>query len=224
MKKGFTLAEVLITLVVLGIVAAMTIPAVSGTTRETEYRSKAKKVYSILTQAMAFSSLQGYQPTISVTYNSDEDIQKWFDLYLAKHLNVIKSCKNAPGCWNSGDTYYLKGGTVKYNKTGVGIGNSIYTVVLSDGTFLNVDSYYYENTKEFFGVDIPKKTSSLVVFFDVNGDKKPNTLGKDIYVAVYDGETLVPPFRDYPELVENECSKKGYGYSCLYKIVDKSFQ
>ena len=43
MKKGFTLAEVLITLVILGVVAAMTIPTLVANTRDAEYRAKAKK-------------------------------------------------------------------------------------------------------------------------------------------------------------------------------------
>ena len=53
MKKyyGFTLAEVLITLGVIGTVAAMTIPVIFSNVSGAQYRSKFKKAVSTLNQA-----------------------------------------------------------------------------------------------------------------------------------------------------------------------------
>lgn len=45
MKKAFTLAEVLITLGIIGVVAAMTIPVLLVNTTSQKYRSKLKKNY-----------------------------------------------------------------------------------------------------------------------------------------------------------------------------------
>lgn len=45
MKKAFTLAEVLITLGIIGVVAAMTIPTLIANARSQQYRSKFKKNY-----------------------------------------------------------------------------------------------------------------------------------------------------------------------------------
>jgi prepilin-type N-terminal cleavage/methylation domain-containing protein len=53
MKKGFTLAEVLITLAIIGVVAALTIPAVTKNYKATELKTQFKKSYSILNQAIA---------------------------------------------------------------------------------------------------------------------------------------------------------------------------
>ena len=225
MKKGFTLAEVLITLVILGVIAAMTIPTIMNNTRDMEYRAKAKKTYSMLSNAMAMTAVTlGYTPNMNVKFDSTSDINNWFNMYIKPNLNVIKVCNDTTGCWNQGDTYYLKGGKVKYNRPGIGIGNTILTAVLSDGTFLIIDSYYYESTETYFGIKIPSGQSSMVVFFDVNGDKKPNTVGRDIYVAVYADGALIPPYRDFPEKVDKDCSSSGTGYSCLAKIVDKALQ
>ncbi len=53
MKKGFTLAEVLITLAIIGVVAALTIPSVILNTNQTEYKSALKKSVSVLNQAVS---------------------------------------------------------------------------------------------------------------------------------------------------------------------------
>lgn len=221
MKKGFTLSEVLLTLVIIGIVAAFTIPSIVNYTKDIELKSKAKKTYAMLSQAMVLASLDGFQPDLVIQYNSDKLIKQWFDRYFAKNLSVMKTCVNSSGCWNSGDTYYLKGGTVYTNKTGIGVGNNILTAVLNDGTFINIDGYASKSMKERWGIDVGDGNNALIIIFDVNGDKKPNTFGRDIYGAVFDGKTLIPPFRDYPEKVKTDCSRKGTGYSCLYKLVEK---
>ncbi|MFQ8625632.1 MAG: prepilin-type N-terminal cleavage/methylation domain-containing protein [Candidatus Gastranaerophilaceae bacterium] len=53
--NGFTLAEVLITLGIIGIVAAMTMPALIANSKKTEYSSKLKKFYSVMNQAILMS-------------------------------------------------------------------------------------------------------------------------------------------------------------------------
>lgn len=57
-SKGFTLAEVLITLGIIGVVAAMTIPTLLANTRSQEYRSKFKKAISTLSQAARTNQAQ----------------------------------------------------------------------------------------------------------------------------------------------------------------------
>ena len=46
--RGFTLAEVLITLVIIGVIASMTIPTLMNKTNKQEYVSRLKKAYSTL--------------------------------------------------------------------------------------------------------------------------------------------------------------------------------
>lgn len=56
-NNGFTLAEVLITLVIIGVIAALTIPALINKTNEQDTVTSVKKAYTILSQA--------YQKTIA---------------------------------------------------------------------------------------------------------------------------------------------------------------
>ena len=51
MKNAFTLAEVLITLGIIGVVAAMTIPTLIANMTSQRYRSQFKKTVSTLSQA-----------------------------------------------------------------------------------------------------------------------------------------------------------------------------
>jgi prepilin-type N-terminal cleavage/methylation domain-containing protein len=61
-KKGFTLAEVLITLAIIGIVAALTIPAVVKNYQETQLKAQFKKQYSVLTNVINQVNLENGAP------------------------------------------------------------------------------------------------------------------------------------------------------------------
>lgn len=50
-KKGFTLAEVLITLTIMGLIAALTVPTLKKNTERKEFAAKISKTYSALAQA-----------------------------------------------------------------------------------------------------------------------------------------------------------------------------
>lgn len=51
-KQGFTLAEVLITLVIIGVIAAMTLPSLLGGTNKQELKTGLQKSISVLSQAI----------------------------------------------------------------------------------------------------------------------------------------------------------------------------
>lgn len=62
-KKGFTLAEALVTLVIIGVIAALTIPAILVNTEQHEYKSALKKALSALNQVIELNiALEGYGP------------------------------------------------------------------------------------------------------------------------------------------------------------------
>lgn len=57
MKKAFTLAEVLITLGIIGVVAALTLPNIVGYYKRKESSVRIKKFYSIMEQAIRLSEI-----------------------------------------------------------------------------------------------------------------------------------------------------------------------
>jgi prepilin-type N-terminal cleavage/methylation domain-containing protein len=66
-RKGFTLAEVLITLSIIGVVAALTIPAITASSNEARAKTSIKKAVSVLNQALTMSVAQDGLTANSVT-------------------------------------------------------------------------------------------------------------------------------------------------------------
>ena len=68
MKKGFTLAEVLITLGIIGVVAAMTIPSLIQSYKEKATVTAVKQSYSIFAQALKMVTIDN--PDLSALTDS----------------------------------------------------------------------------------------------------------------------------------------------------------
>lgn len=86
-KKGFTLAEVLVTLAVIGVVAALTIPALISNSTERQARTSVKKALSILNQALTMSIAQNGLDTTCSTCGTSEGLKGLF----ANYLSVMSS-------------------------------------------------------------------------------------------------------------------------------------
>jgi len=97
MKKGFTLAEVLITLVVIGIVVALTIPALLQNTRQAELKTALKKSIAVLNQAIVMSIAQDSIDASSCT-NCSSNAQKLAEFFIGK-LNVLSQNVTSPNAY-----------------------------------------------------------------------------------------------------------------------------
>ena len=83
-KSGFTLAEVLVTLMIIGVIAAMTIPSLMQSTAQQEYKAAYKKAVSMINQAVTLNyALDGRDAT-------DYPGSSFFSL-LTQRLNVMSS-------------------------------------------------------------------------------------------------------------------------------------
>lgn len=126
-KKGFTLAEVLITLGIIGVVAAMTLPTLIQNYRKHEVETRLAKVYSVVNQAIKLSTVEYGEPAEwgdwdcgtsgTPTCTTDEAIEK-FNKYIGNHLHISKIEKS-----DDGKSFY---------------------VYLNDGEILQVNNYLYD--------------------------------------------------------------------------------
>ena len=185
MEKGFTLAEVLITLVVIGVIAAMTIPTLINKTNEQETITSLKKTYSIMGQAYQKVISENGEIIPSELGSNEREATQKFGEMMAKHLSVAKNCglSTNEDCLAQG-TYRYFNGAVWYDLNSL---NDYYKLRLNDGTsFLTKANNNYISA--FQGVNDQMDHIFAFVSVDVNGDKGPNTLGKDyfnFYVTKY---------------------------------------
>lgn len=100
MKKffGFTLAEVLITLGIIGVVAAITIPSLMAKISEIQNRTKLKAAYSLLSRSLKLAQEDGEDFTTWEYYHQLDCTQ---DIYnkISKYMKVAQNCGSGAGCW-----------------------------------------------------------------------------------------------------------------------------
>ena len=99
MKKGFTLAEVLITLGVIGVVAAMTIPTLIANHKKKVVVTKMEKFYSSMNQAIKLSEVQNSEvKNWEICNNADpNDMYDWYKKYLDNYFTSKEVEKTADG-------------------------------------------------------------------------------------------------------------------------------
>ena len=95
-ENGFTLAEVLITLVIIGIIAAITVPVMMANHRKTETAARLKKFYSTLSNAIRLAEIDN-GTTLSEWGNTAFD-------YVVNYLNITEKDED-------NDKYILTDGT-----------------------------------------------------------------------------------------------------------------
>ena len=182
---AFTLAEVLITLGIIGIVAALTMPALIANYKVHVIASKLNKFYSVVNNA--YIRAKQDNGDISswnlVAHTESTELEKDILYYILPYMNVIKNCgRNESGCAPK-NTYYGSIGS-----TGFGAyidGNPYYAkTILSDGEMIS--SLTYGNSCSNSGDPCAQ------LRIDVNGAAKPNRLGVDLFSFFVYKDRIIP--------------------------------
>ena len=218
LKRGFTLAEVLITLGIIGVVAAMTLPALVGNYKKAQTISQLKKVYSTLSQSLLSSVYDNGDSSSWVDTSlevSTENSKVYFDKYWKPYLKIIKICDTPTSCGYSSEyVKYLSG-----KDTILIIDETRTTGFLQDGTLLSFVTVAWGEEGAYY-------TSSQLVRADLNGPKPPNVIGKDIFTFQINLKTnSVKPacHSDSEEKVNEDCKAGGAGECCLQKIINDNW-
>ncbi|MDR1326968.1 MAG: type II secretion system GspH family protein [Heliobacteriaceae bacterium] len=194
MRKGFTLAEVLITLGIIGVVAALVMPSLIADYRKKEYVTRLQKAVSVWGNGMKLM-----MATDGADFFDDTDFARSLSSN-SGYYNALESCSYIDGtCMMDKADSILK----KYfkiikieNKFGVtgwkplGEGPSMGVMDLKllympDGTI-----YYVSLTN----VDNSSFATKGDVFIDVNGKKPPNQWGRDVFGFVLNNRGQLEPF------------------------------
>lgn len=165
--RAFTLAEVLITLGIIGIVAAITIPPLIANNQKNTTVTRLRGIYSILNQAYSLSVKDNGEkagwswPTTG--YDQAGTIN-FVETNFLPYLKINKNCgyNNSSACFSTGKKF-LNGSEPFYYYGG-------YQVILNNGV----------------SIDFMLEVNLFEIVVDVNGNSGPNLFGKDIFfLALY---------------------------------------
>lgn len=213
MKHGFTLAEVLITLGIIGVVSAITLPTLIKNYKKKETVAKLQKAISVLNQAYRLSNEETGESLVADSVNMDP--QEYFETYWAPYIKTLTYCKSPRACGYTNYTPFKK----------ISGANSSWYVVEPRlrSTFLTPEGVVYVIfLASWKSKDGGEKIAQPQILVDLNGSNKPNQYGKDVFWlsrGENEGEGIQPYChrKTNSEIITN-CSKTGEGSCCAEMI------
>ena len=168
--EGFTLVEILLAIGILGVVAAITIPALIQHTNRKDWMTALKKSYTILSE--------GFKQTEALNGKIASWEEEEFYSNFIEGFKVSKSCEGSSCLPNE----------VYLNESGFTSPENSKSYVLADGQAISLS---------LTDTSCATAVGSLEgicgnVFIDVNGEKGPNTMGKDFFGFYVTKEGIIP--------------------------------
>jgi len=205
--SAFTMAEILLSLTIIGVVAAITLPSLTGNMNERTWNTQRKALYARFSQAIALMpALNGYGTLIegdSSTSAVDTAAETFVTDGLSKVLKINNICDND----------HLADCGIAISFTNLAASNYSWPVKLSalNSTFSNIDTkaaafetqngesiavYYNPKCVADMGETWHHQSQAKMCanfIYDLNGNKGPNTVGKDIgfITALYPTDSVV---------------------------------
>ncbi len=226
MKIAFTLAEVLITLGIIGIVAAMTIPTLIKNYEKKVTITRLKEVYSTLSNAMGLAKAEygDTQYWINAKGQTTESTKlatiNFCETYVVPYLSGAKIYGYTTLQKANLDTYVaLNGDTITY-----GLLSSSYVAYIIELKNSQILYFIYDNNSTGTLINV-------IVFTDINGNKKgPNMFGKDTFLFAYKLEKGT--FNAYGSgsysnsALKTYCTKNAGWYSllCAARIISEGWE
>ncbi len=199
-KCAFTLAEVLITLGIIGVIAAITIPTLINNYKKTQIVTKLKKVYTVMNQAVNLSKANDTwtEYPAAITNNN-----------AAAHPDMIKYLQTALIPYLNGATFPAD---VSYPNAAL---NQLTKLVLNDGTLCFIRTHQQIHVYcDINGLKGPNKNGNDIFYFFLdyelsNTSKRTSGMG-NFYPAGY--------FQNLN--TENNTISEGYAYKNRTKMLN----
>ena len=158
---AFTLAEVLITLGIIGVVAAITIPTLISNHQKEVVGKRLQKFYSTMQNAFNFAMIDHGEMSyweFPTKQNDGDQMSKFATTYIFPYLKGVSQCdtNSNPECFSYGSEIFDQGLPAIY--------------IFSDGSC--------------FGMNIGGSgvgAGNIHIYYDYNCMQKPNIYGKDVF-------------------------------------------
>ena len=214
-NKGFTLAEVLFALAIIGIVATMTLPSIQASFLRQQVATGLAKAINTLENANA----------LALQENNAKDFRD-LGITTTNYLDFLKNY-----------IYLTDGPASQTYKTHTNGSKTVYQCATSKDGITFFKTYSSSPNNPVLSRAYSGYAYSILV--DINGYKKgPNVHGKDLYDLYVDskgsvipiGGTLYKMYKSTPNLV-NQCTKNNWGNSgwfnasqCSGSVVDNGYK
>ena len=236
MKKGFTLAEVLITLVIIGVVAAMTIPTIMAKYQEKVTVTKLLKTFALVNNAYQMAKIdngnfvtwfseRSYDPTTDedgnvIVHAISKENQDILFGKLAPYLKVVSDYKTSDAEGKYDSIFSLTG----IERSNANILSQYHVMNLIDGV-----SLINGTVADFEKCEIKNNyCGDLAV--DINGGKSgPNKIGVDIFYFIITRDNISPMGsrfvtgvpRSFPKnCTLNDTTNSANGYACAAWVIE----
>lgn len=216
--NAFTLAEVLIALGIIGIVAVITLPTIVSKYQEQVTVTKVKKIYSILSNAYLLAKSKNGDPSSWATTNSNSgnsfSASRDLALPIIQNMKLAKECKSGTGCFPDGNVKLLND---SYWSDNINTGTHRYKVMTIDGVSVAIHSY--ATSCDSVVDKIQDRCGNIYV--NIDGTKaKENVNGKNFFQFFITSKGIVPIGSqiDYDEMVST-C--KNNGDNCTTWVINK---
>ena len=196
-KAAFTMAEILLSLTIIGVVAAITLPSLMGNINERTWNTQRKALHARISQAIAMMpKLNGYG-VVSGNENFATDVtlgQTFLTDGLSKVLKINNICDNEHlvDCGISEEVMTIEGQSSLIISEGVFMPVDIWRPILVNAFETQNGESVAMTYNPFCSQDL--KNNALAVsyicvnfIYDLNGSRGPNSVGKDIgFISVID--------------------------------------
>jgi prepilin-type N-terminal cleavage/methylation domain-containing protein len=220
--RAFTLAEILITLLIIGVISSIVIPGIIQDTQQVELKTAWKKAYSDFSQSFTRVKMDNAGTLKGLFGGDNPEAHNTILNTFAGYMNFTKMCysgyivsspNTTDKCWHSTSgslaAKFMDGSI--FDGYGNDYGHAT-SGILSNGSLI-----------VFYGSSLECNFSGYCtsVMIDINGFKKPNVVGKDIF-RISMLETKVIPWGAQGYGYENDCNTNppsGTGWGCSAKYL-----
>ncbi len=216
-RYAFTMAEILLSLTIIGVVAAITLPSLTGNINERTWNTQRKALYARMSQGIALMpALNGFGKVAEATSSAsaiDTATETFITDGLSKVIKINNICSdNLEDCGIVSSINTMNGGTLTtpadLHTLDANFSGATYDTVTFKAANTKAAAFETQNGESIIAYYNPscktiylneetvtqwgkpwgfnEATMCVNFIYDLNGNKGPNTVGKDIgFITVF---------------------------------------
>ena len=244
LRSAFTMAEILLSLTIIGVVAAITLPSLTGNINERTWNTQRKALYARMSQAIALMpALNGYgtlkeESSAGASDAVDTATETFVTEGLSKVLKINNICDNEhlEDCGIAASFTNMAGSQITTPNTLYELSDWFRSTAWSGSSFSTLDTkaaafetqngesivaYYNQSCRtEYLNQEsltslgnafgFPQSNMCVNFIYDLNGNKGPNTVGKDVGIMSVFNATDSNVVAPMPSSVSNAAAADWY--------------